>query len=192
MPRFKKMDCWQEWNFPFSKSPIGFHTLQGFFKYSREIGGGLWEWSYWPLSKLKHISGSGHCLRWLCSWILILLDEILQYNRIWQFSYGRRPSLMTRVAHGPTHPPTSTQCRMDGVWTGNSFWSYSYPIPVRVIQQPNTGTFTFLREAPKGNAATATSVPRRIIQKTPFHLREWDLVVATIHVRFGLRDPDIV
>jgi hypothetical protein len=54
---------------------------------------------------LKHISGSGRCLRWLCSWILILLDEILQYNRIWQFSYGRRPSLMTRVANGPTHPP---------------------------------------------------------------------------------------
>jgi hypothetical protein len=47
------------------------------------------------------------------------------------------------------HPPTCTQCRMDGVWTGNSFWLYSYPIPVRVIQHPNTGTFTFLRETPR-------------------------------------------
>lgn len=37
MLRFKKMDCWQECNFPFSKSPIGFHTLQGFSRYTREI-----------------------------------------------------------------------------------------------------------------------------------------------------------
>jgi len=38
MLRFKKMDCWQECNFPSSKSPIGFHTLQGFSRYTREIG----------------------------------------------------------------------------------------------------------------------------------------------------------
>jgi hypothetical protein len=46
MLRFKKMDCWQDWNFPFSKSPIGFPTLQGLSRYTREIGGGLWECSY--------------------------------------------------------------------------------------------------------------------------------------------------
>jgi hypothetical protein len=37
MLRFEKMDCWQEWIFPFSKSPIGCHTLQGFSRYTREI-----------------------------------------------------------------------------------------------------------------------------------------------------------
>jgi hypothetical protein len=41
MLRFKKMDGWQEWIFPFTISPIGFHTLQGFSRYTTEIEGGL-------------------------------------------------------------------------------------------------------------------------------------------------------
>ncbi len=160
MLRFKKMDCWQECNFPSSKSPIGFHTLQGFSTYTREIGGGLWEWSYWPLSKFKHISGSGHCLRWLYSWILILLDEILQYNRIWQFSYGRRP-FPHDTCGSWAHPATSTQCWMDGVWTGKQFL-------VVFLSHPSQGDPALTPVVP----SPSWEKPQRGTQQQPYHFLE--------------------
>lgn len=159
------MDCWQECNFPSSKSPIGFHTLQGFSRYTREIGRrslgmelltSLQIQAYlrlWALPKVT-LFLNPHPLGW---------DIAIQQNMtvfLWQEAL---PSWHVWLMGPPSHQHTM----LDGWCVDRKTVFGCIPVPSQSgWSSTNTGgTFTFLREAPKGNAATAISLPRRIIHK---------------------------